>query len=1279
VFFKFLKHGSTWAYRLTTWLLLILVLCAGAAVVALRFFVLPVVDDYKTPIAQSIAQTLGQTVEIGRIEGDWRDFRPQLRLFDVRIHESGGLQTLAFEHVDTALSWRSLIAGNIVFKRIEIADSNLEIRRDSLGTLWVAGEPIARREPGSRSRLADWLSRQGQIVVHDARISWIDEMRAAPTLVVDDVTIEMDNAGSHHRFIVTGAPPVELASAVTFSADFSGERVHDIASWSGQIFGGFEYANLAVAQQWVSLPIEFDSGLGQLSVWMDVSESKVTHVVAEANLVNVGARLAPDLEPLSLANLSGRFQWDGDEAGQTFAMSQLTLETFGGIRLPPADIEIRKPYLTRLPIELKVAALELGPAAALSKSLPVDASIVEMLARFEPDGVVEDLTASWVPPEGGKKASYEITARFSELAIRPVDNIPGFSGMSGAVTVSAAGGTVSLKTETAQLEFPTALVEPVDFDYLDGEADWKVDGEQLRVNIRNASFANEHAAGNASGTYSFAGKDKGDIDLRAILVRSSAEHIWRYFPHIFPNVHSWLKQGLVAGHSEDVRLHLAGPLHKFPFADKSDGIFDIKVAVQNASVRLKAGWPLIEGVSGDFLVSGDRINIEPRSGVVMGLDVSDSHISVVGLGSRRERVIANVTASGEVDQLLRFIASSPVARYTKGSTANMSGVGIGSVDVRLDLPVRSPADVAVEGSVDLAGQYFTVSPSVPVLRNYSARVEFSEDRVALRNGLAQALGGDLRFGSRASPGGTMEIGLSGTVAATSLAEFTRSPLLARLYGSAKWNGQLIFRKGESHLHAESTLVGVGSRLPAPMDKNMPTALPIQFDVRSKGSEGHEYGLDVAKIGHARWMSQDGVIGRGAIEFGGVAALPPRGRGIGVGGEIALLDVDGWRDVFANSTSQSTRGGFSNFDLLDLKIDKLRLSGRLFSDLQIEGKRDSVNWKVVLAGPQVDGIIAVSPNTKGGHRVNARFSTLAVPPREVSITAIVPEEQAGQSRKLPPALNAVVEDLRFEGKLLGRLELLAEPDSDTGTWQLERLAISNPDGRMDVKGKWLMAGRPRTEYVARLEAFDIGKFFKRLGYGDTIVGGSGTLIGPVSWLGSPFHPNLPTLTGNLKLNAVDGRFVQVDPGAAQLLGILSLQALPRRMILDFKDVFVTGFSFDSITANATVTEGIVQTQDFQMDGVAAQVKMNGIVNLAAETQILDVHVRPQLSSAAAVAGAVVISPIVGVAVLLAQKALGDPVEIAASRAYHVTGAWANPRVERIKRESERSETPSKGGR
>ena len=210
----------------------------------------------------------------------------------------------------------------------------------------------------------------------------------------------------------------------------------------------------------------------------------------------------------------------------------------------------------------------------------------------------------------------------------------------------------------------------------------------------------------------------------------------------------------------------------------------------------------------------------------------------------------------------------------------------------------------------------------------------------------------------------------------------------------------------------------------------------------------------------------------------------------------------------------------------------------------------------------------------------------------------------------------------------------------------------------------MEGRPRAEYTVRFDAGDTGNFLKRLGYGETIVGGTGSLSGPVSWLGGPFEPDLPTLNGKLTLEALDGRFAQVDPGAAQLMGILSLQALPRRISLNFKDVFSTGFSFDRISAEVTITDGMARTDDFHMDGISANVSMKGEVDLVSRTQDLEIRVTPMLTGAAAVAGAAVVNPLVGVAALLVQKALGDPVEQAASRQYQVRGTWQDPQVERI---------------
>ena len=94
---------------------------------------------------------------------------------------------------------------------------------------------------------------------------------------------------------------------------------------------------------------------------------------------------------------------------------------------------------------------------------------------------------------------------------------------------------------------------------------------------------------------------------------------------------------------------------------------------------------------------------------------------------------------------------------------------------------------------------------------------------------------------------------------------------------------------------------------------------------------------------------------------------------------------------------------------------------------------------------------------------------------------------------------------------------------------------------------------------------------------------------------------------------------------------------------------------------------MSAKTIRMEGTAARVQMGGSINLVEETQDLRVRVLPQLTTATAVAGAAVANPVIGLATLVIQKILGDPVEEIAARTYHVTGTWTNPLVRRILRQ------------
>ena len=153
----------------------------------------------------------------------------------------------------------------------------------------------------------------------------------------------------------------------------------------------------------------------------------------------------------------------------------------------------------------------------------------------------------------------------------------------------------------------------------------------------------------------------------------------------------------------------------------------------------------------------------------------------------------------------------------------------------------------------------------------------------------------------------------------------------------------------------------------------------------------------------------------------------------------------------------------------------------------------------------------------------------------------------------------------------------------------------------------------------------------------------------------------------RIHVGPGRFTKLEPGPGKLLGVLSLQALPRRVTLDYSDVFSEGFAFDEITGNVRIAGGVMTTSDLKLVGPAAKVDISGEADLAKETQRLTVRVQPALSSSVSAGAALLFlaNPLVGAAVgagsLFAQALLQDPVEKMFRYEYTVTGGWSDPVV------------------
>jgi uncharacterized protein YhdP len=236
--------------------------------------------------------------------------------------------------------------------------------------------------------------------------------------------------------------------------------------------------------------------------------------------------------------------------------------------------------------------------------------------------------------------------------------------------------------------------------------------------------------------------------------------------------------------------------------------------------------------------------------------------------------------------------------------------------------------------------------------------------------------------------------------------------------------------------------------------------------------------------------------------------------------------------------------------------------------------------------------------------------------------------------------------------------------------IRKLGIVNDYGRIAAHGVWRTAGSAQTTTLdGNVDVKEAGAFMARFGWPNVVKATPTKITGSITWTGSPADFDYASLSGGFSLDAGAGQFTKIEPGVGRLLGVLSLQALPRRIALDFRDVFSAGFAFDKATGKVTMHEGIMHTDALRLTGPSAVVEIAGDADLARETQNLNVRIEPALSSgvSAGAAALFLANPLIGAAVgagtLLAQKLLNNPVDQLFSYRYLVTGSWDDPVVTR----------------
>ena len=1276
--------------RRAGWSLVGLYFLIAVAMLVLRFLVLPGVAEHKPQIEAAVSRAMGQRVEIGEISAEWFGLRPRLELTAVKIFDAGGREALGLPYVGVTLGWTTLVAGELRFKSIVLERPQLVVRRDPEGRVFVAGLEMKPDEREHDGVAGDWLFKQNEVVIREGVVEWQDERRRAAPLRLEGVDFLLQNDGRHHRFALRAQPPRELGSALELRGDLVGRTVAELESWNGKLYAAFDYVDLAAWHAWVDYPFEVRSGRGALRLWLGFADRALTELAADVRLEDVAGRFSRELPLLEMQSMRGQFgvkqrasfeliDLDGkpDIVYDAFAR-QLALVATGEVALAPADFTAQwRPAQGNAPArgEMLVRSIELGPLAHLAEHVPLPAAARKALVAAAPHGRLNDVAFNWTG-EIERPATYVARGKFADLGMKPYAHAPGFEGISGSLDVTDKGGTVTLAASGGSVDYPWLFAErTVALDSLAARVSWTFPQGNLAVKLEDVAFANADLAGAVQGTYRAGEKGVRGVDLTGRFARADGKRVYRYIPQLGPEIAEWLKTRIQSGTLGETKFRLRGDLDDFPFRDGKSGEFKISGRVTGGTLEFADGWPKLTDMTADLAFDGPALKISSPRASTLGMPLANVVATLPDLYGDNTRVIVDGEVQAPLGEFLKYIVQSPVNGMIDRLTEQWTGEGRANLKLHLDLVPVAMQKSKIAGSLQLAGNAIVLGPAEPPLAQVNGRVEFTESGASVRGITAQTLGGNinLQLGTRE---GATTVSVQGTVESRELARIVDLPIVDRVRGPMAFKYTSTAKRPHPGTSAfESPLTGVTIDLPPPFAKTAAESWPLRIDRAPLpgATADHRRENIVFALGsllnaqaHVQYDGARMIVDRAGVGVGDVGVTMPERPGVLITGQLKTLDLD---RLLAAATAHGERAGGADFTVtaLNLRAGSLVALGREFHDVAVRAQFDGRRtWRADVTARELAGELAW--RSEGQGLLRARLKHLIHPER-------APGASAEDLSTELPALTIVADSYTINGHELGRLELRAV--NEQKGWRLDKLELAAAEGTLSATGMWDPAprGAGHTQLDLKADVKNIGKYLERFGYPETVAKGTATLGGAVQWAGPVYRIDYASLAGSLDVKAESGQFLKVKPGVGRLLGVLSLQSLPRRLSLDFNDVFTEGFAFDAISGSAKIARGVASTENLAMTGPAASVAISGQADLAKETQDINVRVVPVLGDSVAVAaGIALLNPLIGAGALIAQRLFKDPLGQMFSYEFQISGSWEDPKVIKLRA----PDSPGAGG-
>jgi uncharacterized protein (TIGR02099 family) len=1257
--------GKTMLHRIlhAGWLLLVAVLFLTAVAITIARLWVPELENYRHDIEVAASTALQHEVSIGDMQATWRGINPVLRLKDVVISGDGGYRLVIREVRITLDSRRYLSEREIGPSGFDVIGVELSLVRDAAGRF-----SLEHFGGGVATDLSD-LFTMSRLSLHDASITLTDRQTGALPQRFSGVVLSLKNSGYRHRLTGYAMLPDTLGKRVDIEAEFYGHASH-FREWQGRAYLKAQTIALPALLEQHPLGNVSIGGIGDFRLWADISSIRLAALHTEFDIhdFSVGQHNTADSHRFSADNLRGQLGLQRTAEGWKFALQQLAIESAGRswesghLAGAVGQVEDRR-YLN--------AASELIDLNSLGDLLPaipgLDATIRNRLLQLQPRGYVRDLRIS-LEQQGETTRLRRLAARFSGLGCEQSGTIPKISGLDGTVSGTFGAGTVTLKSRKAKIGDTRLFRGVLPIETADGQISWSRTSQRLELASEALRVTNRDLALMARFALDLPADGATAINLELDLEHASLDRVSYYLPaRVMPaSGVAWLDQSLRAGVITDGTVRVMGRLDQLPF-DQGEGVLEVRLPVTQARLDFHPGWSSITDLDAQVNFTGRAMEITSHGGMIRSARIERVSASIPDLARPDLQILGDVR--GSLDVMLAELGSSPLGETYGGlvdraSTSGAAGLGL---DIRVSL-YDDAMPVEVSGTIDLDGNDLRLPDADVILQSISGQLAFDNNGVTGQGLTARLFGKPARVKVWNEPrNSTVHVQLDGPFGLLDRFGGESDLLHTVISGNSDWrillsvHGMVARDKpADIGLTVSSSLAGTTVKLPAPFGKERAAVRPLSFSIDNV--EASEKVVRVAYGDRLQGLLKLGAgteglqLQRGTITVGDASPELPDSQALLVAGQLDRLNTDEWAPFMgAGAATPVLPLSF------DLHIDEVEVAGWRFPDVTLDTPSEGPARNIRVRGPAVAGSIQLQDSGGRLQRVVMNLDQLKLQPPEEDSS----REPGHQGPADMPDLQITIGDLGYGKASLGKFEMLAQKQSDD-LLAIKRLSLSSRALELNLTGDWKQAdGQQSSSIDLAITDGDMEKLLGLFDYQKSIKNGKLTGSMQLAWAGAPWMFSPERATGKVRLSIKDGQLVDVKPGATgRVLGLLSVSSLPRRLTLDFSDLFADGFSFDTIEGSFLIDSGNAYTNDLVVNGPAARIEISGRVGLADKDYDQLVTVTPYIKSGLSLAGVLAGGPAVGAVMIVAETLLQDrldPLNKLASKQYQVTGPWSDPVV------------------